>query len=147
MKKVLFIALAMLNLLFVSCNKEDDRDAFVGTYSGTLSVKGTVVIDNEDYQPVNEKVDGVFIVDKDGKKGKRVAVKIVGVDYGSLTGSVDGNVLTLDAVHMPSIDLVFEPAQLSNNHITVNGSIRALTITEFGTEELKAAILVEADKQ
>ena len=159
MKKVLFFAITMLSLVFVSCNKDDDRDAFVGVYNGTISMKGTKVVDDGDPQPVTENKDGYFTIDKDGKKGKRVTVKITGVDYGSFTGSVDGNTLNIDAVHasfvnngkLTNVDIVIEPAQIAENHITLNGSLHTLTTSvsssSTSTEDLQAALLIEADKQ
>ena len=162
MKKVLFVAIAMLSLVFVSCNKEDDRDAFVGTYAGKVNVKGTELIGDE-IHTVSESIDGTFTISKDGKKGSRVTISAAGLVYGqtgSLSGTVDGNVLTIDGVHVSqeafdfegdkivlSIDLVFEPAQLVNNHMTLNGSVHTLQISGPLKDELDAVLLVEAHKQ
>ena len=158
MKKVLLIAIAMLSLVFVSCNKDDDRDTFVGVYNGMISMKGNKVVDDGDPQPVTENKDGYFTIDKDGKKGKRVTVKITGVDYGPFTGSVDGNTLNIDAVHasfvnngkLTNVDIVIEPAQITDNHITLNGSLHTLTTSVLppsSKEEITSALLIEADKQ
>ena len=158
MKKIFWIALTMLSLVFVSCNKDDDRDTFVGVYNGTISMKGTKVVDDGDPQPVTENKDGYFTIDKDGKKGKRVTVKITGVDYGSFTGSVDGNTLNIDAVHasfvnngkLTNVDIVIEPAQIAGSHITLNGSLHTLTTSVLppsSKEEITSALLIEADKQ
>jgi len=158
MKKVLLIAIAMLSLVFVSCNKDDARDTFVGVYNGMISMKGTKVVDDGDPQPVTENKDGYFTIDKDGKKGKRVTVKITGVDYGEFSGSVDGNTLNIDAVHasfvnngkLTNVDIVIEPAQITDNHITLNGSLHTLTTSVLppsSKEEITSALLIEADKQ
>ena len=158
MKKIFWIALTMLSLVFVSCNKDDDRDTFVGVYNGTISMKGTKVVDDGDPQPVTENKDGYFTIDKDGKKGKRVTVKITGVDYGSFTGSVDGNTLNIDAVHasfvnngkLTNVDIVIEPAQIAGSHITLNGTLHTLTTSVLppsSKEEITSALLIEADKQ
>lgn len=163
MKKVLFIAVAMLSLVFVSCNKDDERDAFVGTYVGEMTLKGTEII-NGDTQTISQSSTGTFAVSKDGNSGNRVIISGVGIQMygqtGSLNGSVSGNVLTIDGVHVSqeaydlegdkialSIDLVFDPVQLVNNHISVNGTIHSLQISGPLKDELKATITIEADKQ
>ncbi len=158
MKKVLFFAITMLGLLFVSCNKDDARDAYVGVYDGKISARGTKVVDDGDPQPVTENRNGVFTISKDGKRGKKVTVKITGVDYGSFTGSVDGNILTVDEVHVSFVnsgkltnaDIVIQPAQIADNHLILNGSLHTLTTSvtsPFTKEEITSALLIEADKQ
>ena len=158
MKKIFWIAITMLSLVFVSCNKEDDRDAFVGVYNGTISARGTKVVDDGDPQSFTEDKNGYFTIAKDGKRGKRVTVKITGVDYGNLTGSVDGNTLTIDEVHvtlvnngkMTNVNIVIEPTQIADNHITLNGSLHTITTTislSSSKEEIKSALLIKADKQ
>lgn len=163
MKKVLFIAVAMLSLVFVSCNKDDERDAFVGSYVGEVTLIGSELVDGEN-QIVSQTSSGTFTVSKDGKSGSRVTITGTGVAmYGqtaSLSGSVSGNVLTIDGIHVSqdayniggekialSIDLVFEPAELVNNHITVKGSIHTLQSAGPLKDELNAAITINADKQ
>ena len=153
----------MLGLLFVSCKKDDIRDAFTGSYVGKVSMKGTRVVNGGESQPVTESRTGYFSISRDGKNGNRVTVKIIGVEYGNLTGSVDNDVLTIDPLHTTinetknntqkstTVDLSFQPAQISGKHLILNGSLHTLTTSvsssSTSTEDLQAALLIEADKQ
>ena len=147
MKKVLWIVIMMLSLVFVSCIRDDDRDEFVGSYEGTISMNGTKVVNGGAPQPVSETRTGSFTIAKAGKKGKRVTIKITDFNYGTLGGSVDGSTLTIDPVHLSTIDLVFDPAQMKYDRLTLNGTIHTITTTAFTTEDLQADLLIKADKQ
>ena len=164
MKKLILLALALVCLLFFSCRKDDERDAFAGTFYGNLSVKGTKVVDGGDPQPVTQTNTGYFNIVKEGNKGNKVTIKIVGFDYGSLTGSVEGNTLTVDPLHTTveettkiaektiEVDLTFAPATIADGHLTLNGALHTRTTTVSGSpsvtsvEVINSAVLIDADK-
>lgn len=151
MKKYLFLLVAVFALALTSCDKADPeaRDAFVGTYAVDALVDYTVSAQGEQ-ESGSMPVQGTVTVTKsDDANG----VLIAGDVY--CKGTVDGDVLKIEPQHFRQLTLqglidlnvTFEPAQLVDNTLYVNGKASG-TVTVAGQEgTLDGTITGVATKQ